>query len=169
VCIRNSCFTAGTLISMADGTSRPIERTRVGDLVVGGNGRINRVVEIEQPVLGTRRLYALNEGDFFVTAEHPFMTDDGWKSIDPVALASEGSSLAASRLAVGDRVLTITGVATPVAAGSVGSGDAVDMRRDGMQITRIRDQRADPETPLYNLRLDGDHTYFANGLLVHNK
>lgn len=27
----------------------------------------------------------------------------------------------------------------------------------------------DPATPLYDLRLDGDHTYFANDLLVHNK
>ena len=28
---------------------------------------------------------------------------------------------------------------------------------------------ADPATPLYNLRLDGDHTYVANDLVVHNK
>ena len=28
---------------------------------------------------------------------------------------------------------------------------------------------ADPATPLYNLVLDGDHAYFANDLLVHNK
>lgn len=29
--------------------------------------------------------------------------------------------------------------------------------------------RADPETVVYNLLLDGDHTYFADGYLVHNK
>lgn len=28
---------------------------------------------------------------------------------------------------------------------------------------------AAPWTTVYNLLLDGDHTYFANDLLVHNK
>jgi intein/homing endonuclease len=30
-------------------------------------------------------------------------------------------------------------------------------------------QDGDPFTTVYNLRLDGNHTYFANGYLVHNK
>jgi hypothetical protein len=28
---------------------------------------------------------------------------------------------------------------------------------------------ADPSMLVYNLRLDGNHTYFANSYLVHNK
>ena len=28
---------------------------------------------------------------------------------------------------------------------------------------------ADYNTPLYNFKLDGDHTYYANNYLVHNK
>jgi hypothetical protein len=28
---------------------------------------------------------------------------------------------------------------------------------------------ADYDTPLFNLMLDGDHTYYANDYLVHNK
>jgi hypothetical protein len=28
---------------------------------------------------------------------------------------------------------------------------------------------ADYNTPLYNFKLDGDHTYYANDYLVHNK
>src|SRR5439155_13024195 len=59
-CNSCGCFTAGTLIAMADGTSRPIEGVLVGDLVLGNAGRVNRVTEVLLPVLGQRPLYALN-------------------------------------------------------------------------------------------------------------
>ena len=164
-----TCFTAGTLIAMADGTSRPIEHVLVGDLVLGSAGRVNWVVEIERPLLGQRHLYALNESDFFVTAEHPFMTEEGWKSIDPTALAAEGSTLPAGRLAVGDRLLTLAAAAVPVGAGKSAGAEALDVRIESVALRSLVDRPADPATQLYNLRLDGDHTYFANELLVHNK
>ncbi len=167
--IPESCFTAGTVVTMADGSPRPIEEVMVGDRVLGSAGQANEVLEIEQPMLGTRRLYALNGADFFVTAEHPFMTEDGWKSIDPDALEAERSSLAAGRLSVGDRLLTLTGVAVPVGAGSAGGTEPADVRIEPVRLDSLTGQDADPWTPLYNLRLDGDHTYFANSLLVHNK
>ncbi len=164
-----SCFTAGTLIAMANGTSRPIERVLAGDLVLGGAGRVNRVMEIERPLLGQRHLYALNESAFFVTAEHPFMTEEGWKSINPSALTAEGSALPVGRLAVGDRLLTLAAVAVPVGVGGSVRAEAVDVRIDAIALESLLGQAADPMIQLYNLRLDGDHTYFANDLLVHNK
>lgn len=168
-CSCPSCFTAGTLVAMADGTSRSIEHVLVGDRVLGQNGSINRVVEIERPLLGHRHLYALNGSNFFVTAEHPFMTEEGWKSIDPAALAAEHSVLRVDRLAVGDRLLTLAAVAIPVGAGGSINAEAVDARVEAVALHSLVGQSADPATQLYNLRLDGDHTYFANGLLVHNK
>jgi len=36
-------------------------------------------------------------------------------------------------------------------------------------IEAIATVRADPDVVVYNLLLDGDHTYFADGYLVHNK
>ena len=167
VCV--SCFTAGTLIAMADGTSRPIEYILVGDLVLGSAGRVNRVVDIERPLLGQRYLYALNESDFFVTAEHPFMTEEGWKSIEPAALAAEESTLPAGRLAVGDRLMTLAAAAVPVGGGKASSAEALDVRVETVALGSLVGRSADPATQLYNLRLDGDHTYFANELLVHNK
>ncbi len=154
---------------MADGTSRPIELVLVGDLVLGRAGRANRVVEIERPRLGQRHLYALNESDFFVTAEHPFMTEEGWKSIEPAALAAEVSTLPAGRLAVGDRLLTLAAAAVPVGGGRASSVESVDVRIEPVALRNLVGRPADPATQLYNLRLDGDHTYFANELLVHNK
>ena len=126
-------------------------------------------MEIERPLLGERRLYALNESNFFVTAEHPFMTEEGWKSIDPTALAAEGSTLPADRLTVGDRLLTLAAVAVPVGGGKASSSDVMDVRIETVALESLVGQAADPATQLYNLRLNGNHTYFANDLLVHNK
>jgi hypothetical protein len=36
-------------------------------------------------------------------------------------------------------------------------------------LQRLVGHPADPATPLYNLRVAGDHTYVAADLLVHNK
>jgi hypothetical protein len=154
---------------MADGTSRPIEHVLVGDLVLGNAGRVNRVTEVLQPVLGHRHLYALNESNFFVTSGHPFMTEEGWKSIDPTATPAEHSGLRVGRLSVGDRLLTLTAAAVPVGGGGSMNAEAVDVRIDAVALHSLVGQPADPATPLYNLRLDGDHTYFANDMLVHNK
>ena len=163
------CFIAGTLIAMADGTSRPIEHVLVGDLVLGNAGRVNRVSEVLLPMLGQRPLYALNKSNYFVTAGHPFMTEEGWKAVDPNAVPAQLSDLRAGRLTVGDRLLTLTTAAIPVGGGRASRGDVIDVRIETIALQGLVSQPADPATQLYNLRLDGDHTYFANDLLVHNK
>jgi hypothetical protein len=163
------CFTAGTLVAMADGTSRPIEHVQVGDLVLGNAGRVNRVTAVLLPVLGQRSLYALNGGNFFVTAGHPFMTEEGWKAIDPAATPAEHAGLHVGRLAVGDHLLNLAAVAVQVGGGRASSAESVDVRIERVALRNLVGRSADPATQLYNLRLDGNHTYFANDLLVHNK
>lgn len=160
-----SCFTGDTLVAMADGTTKPIARVEVGDRVMGQTG-INRVEAIERPRLGSRRLYSLNGGAFFVTSEHPFLTEAGWKAIDPAATAAENPSLTVGRLTVGDRMLALAGVAVPALAGGY---PALEPRFEAVALGSLIGMPADPATPLYNLRLDGDHTYIANDLIVHNK
>jgi len=164
-----SCFTGDTRVAMADGTTRPIDEIAVGDLVIGKAGAINRVESIETPQLGRRRLYALNDDRYFVTAEHPFMTDDGWKAIDPMATARENSSLNVGRLKVGDRLHVLRGVLAAVGCGSRSMGGSVEIDVELITIHQIDQQTADANSMVYNLRLDGNHTYFANDLLVHNK
>lgn len=116
---------------------------------------------------GARRLYALNDGRFFVTAEHPFLTEDSWKAIDPAATAAENPALIVGRLDVGDRLLALAGVA--VLAGAGGADAAIAPRLAVVPLGSLIGMAGDPATPLFNLRLDGDHAYFADGLLVHNK
>ena len=54
-------------------------------------------------------------------------------------------------------------------AGRSAGAEALDVRIESVALRSPVDRPADPVTQLYNLRLDGDHTYFANDLLVHNK
>ncbi len=124
---------------------------------------------IETPQLGSRLLYALNDGDAFVTAEHPFMTDEGWKAIDPLATSRENPALIVGNLQVGDRLHVLSGVLAAVGAGVGSGGSSVAIDVAPIELHRIDQQTADATTVVYNLRLDGNHTYFANDLLVHNK
>jgi hypothetical protein len=165
------CFTGATRITLADGAAKPIDQITVGDRVLGQGG-FNTVLAITTPRLGDRRLYALNGSAFFVTASHPFLTEDGWKSIDPAATALEHSELPVGRLVLGDRLLALATVAAPAFAVAGGTGRGEDVVAPRLQSTPLRSLvgvLGDPATQLYNLRVDGDHTYFADDLLVHNK
>lgn len=161
-----SCFTPETQVLMADGSEKRICDIQVGDRVMSGEGRVNSVVAVERPRLDGRKLHAFNGGDFFVTAEHPFLTPAGWKAIDPVATAEENPALTVAALAVGD-LLT---VALPGGADVQGNlAVERELATSLMPLERIDSVAADPALRVYNLLLDGDHTYIANGFVVHNK
>jgi hypothetical protein len=167
-CVFTTCFEAGTRVAMADGTSRPIELVCPGDRVLVRAGRVHTVVALDRTQLGDRLLDALNDGSFFVTAEHPFWTTSGWKAIDPAATALENPTLPVGKVAVGDRLLALAAVAVPVGAGNMEIRETT-MDLEIRPLHRITGRPGDPATPLYSLMLDGDHTYFADDLLVHNK
>lgn len=150
-CGGQSCFIAGTKVTLEDGTKQNIEEVEVGDVVIGRNGSKNRVVALDRPLLEERQLYSINGGPYFFTHEHPFRVIDGWKlvwkSINPEASKRENPTLPVYPLKVGDLLVTDSGV---VKIYSLTSKDAPD------------------DLPLYNLLLDRDNTYFADGYLVHN-
>jgi len=73
--INNNCFVAGTMILMADGTEKPIERVVVGDSVVSHTGAVRKVVEtFAHPFRGyLRSIKRLGDHRALdVTPEHPF-------------------------------------------------------------------------------------------------
>jgi len=169
-----SCFAAGTRVLMADGSVRPIEAVRPGERVRGRDGLVNRVTGVERVRLGDRLLYGFDGGRPFVTAEHPFLTAQGWKAIDPRATRRESPHLAVGALAAGDRLAVATVPPSPVAETASGSLAVryapPSLPRYGFRaVARVTAVHADPDTVLYNLLLDGDHSYVANGYVVHNK
>tara|TARA_R100000458_G_C8276535_1_gene251894 strand:+ start:614 stop:2218 length:1605 start_codon:yes stop_codon:yes gene_type:complete len=141
-----SCFVAGTLVTMEDGTLKKIEEVEIGDKVKGEEG-VNMVTDYDHPPLGDRKLYSINNGDAFVTSEHPFKTLEGWKSIDPEDTAKE-TDLDVKKLDVGDIIIT---------------------GKDDVKVDSIEEHDGNAEDTVYNFILNGDRTYYADGYLVHNK
>lgn len=165
-----SCFTAGTTVLMADGGTKMIEDVRIGEKVLGKDGALSTVTGIERPRLGKRLLYAINGGRAFVTAEHPFWTASGWKSIDPRATFAENPRLTVGALEVGDLVAMLAEPKLAAAGGgAVTISYAPAASLQSQAIRSILGVTGDPRMRVYNLLLGGNHTYFADGFLVHNK
>ena len=164
------CFVGETRIAMADGASKPVANIVAGDLVLGDDGQINTVIGIDRLALDNRLLYGLNGSMPFVTASHPFMTDDGWRAIDPANSYLDHRLPAVGQLAIGDRLVLLAGVLAPIGASqSATCAGFSGIRTDAIGLASIEGVALPAATLLYNLRLDGNHTYFANELLVHNK
>lgn len=145
-----SCFTASTKVRMADETLKPISEVKIGEQVIGEYGQINNVIGIETPDLGARYLFSLNNGPFFVTAEHPFKTLNGWKSFDPAMTDHETPNLVSRK---------------PMVLGDV----LLRYNNDLEMLNDYQLKNDDKKMKVYNLLLDGNNTYFANDYLVHNK
>jgi len=148
-----SCFIAGTKVTMADGTLKNIEDVVVGDKVKGHKEE-NTVIKLDPTLLATRKLYSFNNNDhYFFTSEHPFMTEEGWKSIKPEKTKErDGVELyeqLKGELKVGDKLVTDKG---------------------SIEIKSIESKEMNnPEMPLYNFNVSNDNSYIADGYVVHNK
>ena len=167
-CPDKGCFVGGTRVRMADGSDKPIELVEPGDRVLGHGGKINRVRGILRPVLGDRQLYALNGGTAFVTASHPFLTTDGWKAVDPDAAREEVPGLEIGRLTAGDTLISMIS-SEPAGRDAAGSTGDRAAEEHWIPLETLEGRSADAATQLYNIDVNGDDTYVANGLVVHNK
>lgn len=165
-----SCFIKGTKVLMADGNWKAIEQVRIGDLVVGDGGAVNRVTEVERVPLAGRKLYSFNGSAHFVTAEHPFMTAEGWKSINPSMTAEETPNLQVAVLGLNDRLMKLEQYRVSFGGnGNLALEMAPEIEFILETLTQIDAIDADPQETVFNLLLDGNHTYIADGFLVHNK
>lgn len=149
-CVDNTqagCFTADTYVTMADGSRKLIQDVQVGDTVKAVNGT-NTVLALIRPKLGNQPVYSINGGRKFFTANHPFLSTAGWKSIDPATTKKEVPDLVVSKLQIGDVLKTEAGNIT---------------------VQSLAPATESSTTQLYNFELNGDHTYYADGYAVHNK
>ncbi len=151
---RCSCFTAETLIEMADGTHLPIHKVKKGDRVMGRNRRVNTVLDTDRTLLWKGKnqyLISLNGDKAFMTDNHPVLTTTGWKALSPHIAEREAFDTLKNKvgkLAVGDKIVMSA---------------AKTMRIDSIDIA----PQFEENKRLYNLHLDGDYTYLANGMVVY--
>ena len=140
-----TCFTANTLITMADGSKKTISSIKVGEKVKSEIGE-STVLEIQIHDEGDYEVYSINGSKPFVTEEHPFKTIDGWKAIDPF-LTFEKHQISSNVLNLQDIVYKV----------------------DGKELIESIEKGSVKYPKVYNLSLDNEHVYYANGYLVHNE
>ena len=147
-----TCFIAGTLVMMADGTKKKIEDIKIGETLLGQDNSHNKVIKYDHPMLDKRQLISINNSKPFMTPEHPIYTRDGWKSYRLSDTIRENPAMKdemSGQFNVGDEILNVDGV--------------------WIEIKTIEAFDNEPQQQLYNFILDGSNTYYADGFLVHNK
>lgn len=144
------CFPAGTRVLLANGDEKPIEALQVGEDVLGHDGEKQRattvVALIKPPPKQVYKLMFSGGRTLTLTDSHPLAGVNGWKSISPKATKLEVPELDVSTLEVGDVIHTVNGVATP------------------LSITPCKGV-----VQVYNITVGEPHTFYADGVLVHNK
>jgi len=142
--IGGGCFAAGTRVTMADGSARPIETVAVGDMVLNGEGRAVRVL---RSFCTGRKAVCRLEGHGAVT----LVTPDHRYWVRTKGRRHEWRGIAS--LADGDRCIGMT-------------------LKDGKAVSRPAQVSCSPAGPVmevYDLELDcPDHSFIADGLVVHN-
>lgn len=148
------CFVKGTKVSMFDNTNKNIEDVEVGDIVITYNEETKEqepgeVTNIASPVKSNIVEYKLsNDTIIKSTTCHPYWAvNKGWSSFNPL-LTKELYDFNVEQIEENDTLLTI-------------DTKEVIVNKITELITK--------EVTTYNLEILGNHTYYANSILVHNK
>lgn len=161
------CFLAGSTVAMADGTSKAIESVAIGEKVVGAFGEINTVLALHRPFLGPAVMLRIN-GEHSTSAHHPHIgADRKIYSFNPKivenalnnrkypVINAEGKTVLRdfTGLSKGRLQKLVLGVELKTLGGS-------------KTVMELKEYRLPPTTQLYNLVLDGSHTYHVDGYAV---
>jgi superfamily I DNA/RNA helicase len=168
----DQCLVEGTLVTMADGTPRPIERIAPGDEVLSccegadmGPARVLRTHRSERAA-GVR--ITLRSGRELVsTPEHTHFA--GFRGGEVQVLPPIGGKLDTHRggaaVALAVRSLGVPLPALPASA--VRPGMAMVTANGGYDVV-VAVERIELDRPVYDLDVEGTHNFVANGLITHN-
>ena len=149
------CFVGDTKISMSDGSTKNIEDILVNDLVLTYDPEtslrgIGSVTSIESPIKNDIIEFVLSNGTIInATTEHPFwVINKGWSSYSPERTILD-HQMKVSKIENGDVLMDV----------------------DGNYVTLLSMNDNNTEfKKVYNILMsEGNHTYYADGILVHNK
>ena len=160
------CFLAGSPVSMANGSDKPIEEVVVGDLIIGAFGEINQVIALQHTFVGSSTMYKIN-GEHDTTDHHPHVSPDR-QFYTPEPAIIDGEVYGKSHPVIGPEGLTTMRL-HGLNKGRVQSmhvGQNLKTIHGSRPVTTLDAYHLPPETPLYNLVVGGSHTYHVNGYAV---
>jgi hypothetical protein len=147
-----TCFPAGTKILMSDGSQKNIEDVKVGDKVMGWDGKKQSeetVLELDSPIRDHLYKLFFEDGTTLrLTREHPLFTKEGWKAINPDDTRLEMPWFTAGKLKVGDSVFN----------------------SNGKYVKIVKMEYASGLVQTYNLKnVSRNNNFYADSYLAHNK
>jgi len=167
----NTCFVAGTQITMADGSSKNIEDVIKGEMVLSYDLETKEYVSKKVLYVDKRHtvaahaeaskklgyepsIFTINKGLVEFTPEHPFFVRDNgflkWAALAPdMRQHPQEGSIEELTLKVGQEILF--------------NGEWTEITSLGVSRENVPDER------VYNLIVEDTHNYIANNIVVHNK
>ena len=164
----NPCFLAGSLVQMADGSTKAIEDVQVGDRVLGAFGEINDVLALHRPLLGPVATMCCINGEHNTTNHHPHI------SIDRQFYCGDPTLVSTTTYGRKHDVIDETGATVKRLLQGLSAG-RIQKLETGVKLKTVDGARVvatlelypmPPETQLYNLVIGGSHTYHVDGYAV---
>jgi hypothetical protein len=153
---------------MADGSTKAIEDVQVNDLVIGAFGEINRVLALHRPILGsTAQMCKIND-EHSTTNHHPHVSaDKRFYCGDPDLVSN--STYGRKHNVIDEFGNTVERMLHGLAKERIGKlVTGIELKTiEGSRIAETIELYSMPETTqLYNLAIDGSHTYHVDGYAV---
>ena len=148
------CFAPESLVTMFDGTLKPIRDIKIGEYVKDRKGRKNKVAAIEITKIGNYKLHSINGSKYFVTEQHIMATKDGWGAIDPSRIGSN-STVESDTVDFMRKNLY-----------NVETGAKLCVENGYTEIKTIESKEVEPNFEVYNLILENDLSYIVEGFVV---
>tara|TARA_Y100000593_G_C4318650_1_gene342389 strand:- start:524 stop:1921 length:1398 start_codon:yes stop_codon:yes gene_type:complete len=149
------CFKKGTKITMADGTEKNIEDIKVGDIVKSYDEDTGKLSTAKVSALTDNKKvskYYLINNTLAVTDEHPFYINYREQN-EKGEVRSHGEWVKVKDLKEGTNLTTTYGGGESLISTSY--IQSIEEKNDVIEV--------------FNFEVEGTHTYFADGILVHNK
>lgn len=161
------CFLAGSLVILADRTSKPIEDICVGDKIIGAFGEINTVLALHRPLLGTHTMCRINE-EHSTSSHHPHISPNRrFFCLHPAVASSQTygrKHLVINAEGVEEKHQLIG--LNPSRIEVLKIGQTLQTINGPKDVATLEEYSLPPETQLYNLVVSGSHTYFVDGYAV---
>ena len=147
------CLIGGALVHLVDRTVRRIDELSPGDELKGIQG-INVVKRVIAVSAGNRKMVSLNGQRAIFTEDHPVKIAGGWAALNTELFREKYAP-----------VLARIGEIHQLEIGQTVIGDPGDFIIESIETI----DPANPQTPVYDISVTGDHTYYADGIAFHNK
>jgi hypothetical protein len=162
------CFLAGSLVAMADGSTKAIEDVIVGDVVIGAFGEANVVLALHRPLLGLSKMAKINS-EHSTTSHHPHVSVDKkfYTIAEPSVVMTK--TYGRSHKVINDKGEEVDNVLHGLKEGRVHkleTGVVLKTIEGERVVSSFETYEMKPDTQLYNLVVGGSHTYHVDGYAV---